>query len=124
MTDDGEEIFESDPTAWPIHYRILRAFDGLSDIETRTSSTQVAYRHGRTFALVSRSGRSAPADVPLVLSLVLRDPLDSARVTEVVKVARDTWMHHLELRSAADVDDEVRAWIVRAWESADRRVGH
>lgn len=117
-----EELFARDPEALRIHERIGEVLGELTDLETRVNASQIAYRHGRTFALVWPPGRYVRSDVPLVLSLVLREPLESARVKETVKVARDAWMHHLEIRSVDEVDDEVRAWIRQAWESADRRV--
>ena len=94
------------------------ALGELIDLETRVSASQIAYRHGRTFAIVWRPGRYVHSDVPLVLSLVLREPLSSTRVKEVVNVARDAWMHHLELRSVDEVDDEVRGWLKKAWDGA------
>lgn len=125
MTEAADDdFFDGDPVAWQIQLRILRAFEDLADIEVRESASQIAYRHGRTFAIIWRPGRYLHSDVPLVLSLVLREPSRSSRFKEVVKVAGDTWMHHLELHTAAEVDDEVRAWIRLAWEGADRRVRH
>lgn len=119
-----DEFFEGDPVAWQIQLRILRAFEDLTDLEVRESASQIAYRHGRTFAIAWRPGRHLHSDVPLVLSLVLQEPLASPRFKEVVKVAGNTWMHHLELRSAAEVDGELRSWIRLAWTGADRRVRH
>ena len=118
------DFFEGDPVAWQIQLRILGAFQDLADIETHESASQIAFRHGRTFAIVWRPGRYLRSGVPRVLSLVMREQLGSPRFKEVVKVAGDTWMHHLELRSAAEVDDEVRGWIRLAWLGADRRVRH
>ncbi|QSR26368.1 hypothetical protein CFH99_12105 [Nocardioides aromaticivorans] len=120
----ADDFFDGDPAAWQIQLRILRAFEDLTDLEVRESASQVAYRHGRTFAIVWRPGSHLHSDVPLVLSLVLREPMGSPRFKEVVKVAGDTWMHHLDLRSAAEVDDELQGWIRLAWAGADRRVRH
>lgn len=123
MTDaEDDDFLRGDPVAWRIQLRILRAFEDLTDLEVRESATQIAYRHGRTFAVVWRPGPRLPSEVPLVLTLVLREPLESRRFKEVVKVAGHTWMHHLELRSPGEVDDELGTWIRLAWEGADRRV--
>jgi len=118
----GGDLFAGDALAQRIHGRILDVLGPLSDVETRVSASQVAYRHGRTFAIVWRPGRYLQSDVPLVLSLVLREPLSSPRVKEAVNVARDAWMHHLELRSPRDVDQELTGWIRTAWDAADRRI--
>ncbi|HWJ08244.1 MAG TPA: DUF5655 domain-containing protein [Nocardioides sp.] len=98
------DFFEGDPVGREIHGRILDALGDLSDLRTKVSASQIAYRHGRTFAIVWRPDRYLPSEVPLVLSLVLPEPLGSPRPKEIVRVARDACMHHLELRSADEVD--------------------
>jgi hypothetical protein len=42
----------------------------------------------------------------------------SPRWKEVVHPAPRTWMHHLELRLPDEVDGEVRAWLVEAYDAA------
>lgn len=121
MTREAEDFCAGDPLALRIHERVVEALDGLDDVETRISASQLAYRRGRIFALVWRPGRYLRSKVPLVLSLGLREPLRSDRFKEVVEVAPGTWMHHLELRAPAEVDDEVGSWIRLAWEEAAAR---
>lgn len=121
MTGSAADFFDGDPTARRIHENLVGELTGVDGVESRTSPSQIAYRLGRTFAIVWRPGRYLRSDVPLVLSLALREPLDSTRFKEVVQVARNSWMHHLELRSAAEVDDEVRGWIRLAREQAQER---
>jgi hypothetical protein len=55
---------------------------------------------------------------PLVLSVALRRRDASSRWKEVVEPAPGRFMHHLELRELADIDDEARAWLAEAWEAA------
>jgi len=59
--------------------------------------------------------RSAP---PLVISLSLRRRDDSPRWKEIVEPYPGRFMHHMELSTAADVDEELRALIAEAWEAA------
>lgn len=117
MTGADEAFFAGDPVACRIHDRLVPEIMAAG-VEARVSRSQVAYRRGRTFALVWRPGRYVRSDVPLVLSLPLRERLDSPRFKQVVQVAPRTWMHHLELRDPDEVDDEVRSWIRLARDQA------
>ena len=123
MTGALEDFFEGDRTALRIHARLLSELTAVGGVEVRVSRSQVAYRRGRTFAIEWRPGRYLRSDVPLVLSLPLRERLDSARFKQVVQVPGGTWMHHLELRAPAEVDDEVRGWIRQARDQAQERRG-
>lgn len=114
---DAASFFAGDPLACRIHERVVA--EVMADgVEARVSRSQIAYRRGRTFALVWRPGRYVRSDVPLVLSLPLRERLDSPRFKQVVQVAAHTWMHHLELRDPDEVDAEVCSWIRLAREQA------
>lgn len=89
--------------------------DGFADVTERASRSQVAFRRRRGFAYLWRPGqylRHPAAEV--VLSLALPERLPSPRFKEVAHPSPSTWMHHLELRSVADVDDEVAGWLRRA----------
>lgn len=52
----------------------------------------------------------------MVLSVATADRIDSTRWKEVVHPG--PWMHHLEVRHASDVDDEVSGWLLRAADEA------
>ena len=73
----------------------------------RATKSQVAFREARGFAYVWWPGRYVRSDVPAVLSIALRSRIDSARFKSVVSPSPGVWMHHLELRSEADLDAEV-----------------
>jgi hypothetical protein len=53
-----------------------------------------------------------------VLSIALPHEVVSDRFKEVVHPSSHVWMHHLELGDAAQVDDEVRAWLQEAYAAA------
>lgn len=55
---------------------------------------------------------------PLVLTLALRRRDPSRRWKQIVEPANGRYTHHLELQSAHDIDDEVRAWLHEAWSQA------
>ncbi len=52
----------------------------------------------------------------LSLSLRRRDP--SPRWKQVVEPYPGRFMHHLELHSAVDLDEEIQAFIAEAWSLA------
>ena len=91
----------------------------LGDFEERTTRSQTAWRRRRPFAAVWRPSQYLRGDVaPLVLTIYLPFRDGSPRWKEVVEPAPGRFTHHLELRSAEDVDGEVLAWLRRAWEAA------
>jgi hypothetical protein len=98
---------------------VLEIVAALGAADVRVTRSQVAYRRRRAFAwtwLPGRWLRSPGAEVVLSVSLPRRD--GSARWREVVNPAPGRWMHHLEIRAAADLDDEVAAWLAEAWTAA------
>ncbi|KRF18222.1 hypothetical protein ASH02_01220 [Nocardioides sp. Soil796] len=110
-----EEVFDGDPVALAIHDEIRRTLLLLDGVRGRVSRSQVGFRRDRAFAMLWCPGRYVASDV---LSVALPRALQSARVKQVVHPSAGTWMNHLELRDVADVDDEVRGWLVEAWAAA------
>ena len=45
----------------------------------------------------------------------------SPRFKEIVEPSEGRFMHHLELFSAEEIDDEVAGWLREAWEYAAGR---
>jgi hypothetical protein len=114
------DLFDGFPAGLAIHDRVASAVDALGEVTSRTSRSQVAFRHGRGFAYVWRPGQYVRSDVPAVLSIALPREVASPRFKEVVHPSPQVWMHHLELHDVSEVDDEVRAWLREAWEHASR----
>lgn len=86
----------------------------------RTTKSQVAFRGARRgFAFLWWPGRYVRSEVPAVLSIALDSRIDSPRFKSVVQPSPGVWMHHLELRSAEELDDEVTGWLRRARNEAD-----
>lgn len=84
--------------------------------EIRVTKSQVAFRRGRAFAWVWIPGRYLRGrHAPLVLTVSLPRRSRSRRWKEIVEPVRGRFTHHMELRSRADVDDEVRGFLRKAW---------
>ncbi len=94
---------------------VRAAVDAAGTSDLRVGRSQVAFRRRVGFAYAWIPGRYVRSDVPLVLSVALRRHDASPRWKEVVEPRPGRFIHHLELREAAEVDDVVRAWIAEAW---------
>jgi len=101
-------------------YRRVRALlEQLGPIEVRVSRSQVAFRRRRGVASLWLPGQyvRAPAS-EVVLSIALGRADGSRRFPEVVRPSRRHRMRHLDLRDAAEIDDEVVGWLREAYDRA------
>jgi hypothetical protein len=114
----GEEFFVSDKKAVSIYRALAQSLVGLEGVEVVPSKSQVAFRARRGFAYAWAPKDYLKSDVPVVVSIALREELRSPRFKEVAHPSPSTWMHHVELRMVKDVDRELVAWIRRAYEEA------
>jgi len=79
----------------------------------------VAFRRRVGFACLWLPGRwlRRPGS-EAVLSIALRRHDPSPWFKEVAHPAERVWMHHLEVRSVEDLDNEVEAWLCEAYQAA------
>lgn len=119
---DLEEFFAGQPLARQIFGALHARITALGGVELRVSKSQVSYRRRRVFALLWLPGRYLrPPAAALVLTLALRRRQPSPRWKEIVEPYPGHFTHHLELRSAEEIDGEVLAWIDEAWAAAAGR---
>lgn len=98
-------------------------FDALNDLVTsigpsviHVTKSQVAFRHHFPFAWAWIPGRYLRGrGAPLVLSVALGRRDNSSRWKEIVEPSPGRFTHHLELYSAAELDEEVRSRLLEAW---------
>ncbi|WP_327189418.1 DUF5655 domain-containing protein [Streptomyces xinghaiensis] len=111
-----EEFFGSDGLGLAVFERVRSLLE--EPVEVRVSKSQVAFRRRRGFAYLWVPGRylRAPA-AEVVLSIVLGRHDPSPRFKEVSHPTSRHWIHHLEVHSLDEIDDEVAGWLV---EAADR----
>jgi hypothetical protein len=92
---------------------------GMGPAVVRLTATQVAFRHRIGFAWLWLPGAwLAHPEAEVVLSLALRHRLDSPRWKQVVEPYPGRWMHHLEVRDLAALDDELAGWVAAAYAAA------
>jgi hypothetical protein len=117
MTLDDFFAGQEDPRL--IFETLRSALDAIGQAEIRVTKSQVAFRRRKAFAWAWMPGRYLRGrHAPLVLTISLRRRDTSTRWKEIVEPAPGRFTHHLELRSATDIDDEVRSWLREAWADA------
>lgn len=114
-----DEFFAGQQTARGIFEVVREAVAAAGPAEIRVTKSQVAFRRRTGFAYTWMPAKYLRrGDVPLVLTIALRRRDSSLRWKQIVEPVPGRFTHHLELRSAAEVDDEVRRWLEEAWEAA------
>lgn len=113
-----EELFTGFPEGLAVYRAVEQAVRSLGDLTTRVTRSQIAFRRRTGFAYVWRPGQYVASSVPAVLSIALPHEVRSARFKEVVHPSTRTWMHHLEVHDAREVDAEVLAWLAEAYAAA------
>lgn len=101
-------------------YRWSQAhIDALGGAELRVATTQVGWARRRGFAFLWRPDQVlGERGAPLVVSLDLASQDPSPRWKQVVEVRPGRSIHHLEVRDERELDDEVAAWLERAYQLA------
>lgn len=114
-------FFAGRPEAAAVFDVLRLIIDELGPATIRVSKSQVAFsRSTRTFAWAWTPGRwLRGTHAPLVLSIAFDHEVASPRWKEVVQPSPGRWMHHLEIWSRDDLDDEVRGWLRDAVAATD-----
>jgi hypothetical protein len=113
-----EEVFSNSPEGLRLCHAVRDAVLTVGPATERTTISQVAFRNRRGFAYVWNPRRYLKTEIPAVLSIALSRRVESSRFKEVVHASPDVWMHHLELVTADDIDEEVTAWLTEAFGAA------
>jgi hypothetical protein len=114
-----EEFFADHDESRQLFEAVLRLAYEIGPASMKVTKSQIAFSHKRAFAWAWMPGKYLRRKVaPLVLSVSFpgRDP--SPRWKQIVEPALGRFMHHLELYSVDDLDDEVKEWLRIAWENA------
>jgi hypothetical protein len=112
-------LFDGGALALDVFRSVRRTLEEIGDVDVRITSTQASFRRRRGFAYVwmPTAWIDAPGDV-VVLSIALDHEVQSPRFAQVLEPAPGRWMHHLEIRTVDEVDDEVTGWLADAWTGA------
>jgi hypothetical protein len=115
-----DELLAGFDDSRPLYEAVDALALSLGDVRSRITRTQVAYRRRRTFALfwIPARHRGRGPGIPVVLSIVRDHQMASSRFKETLAISPGRWLHHLELRDVAELDDEVHEWLLAAADEA------
>ena len=115
-----EQYFQGrDPLARELFDAVRAAVRAIGEAEVRVTTSQIAFRRARSFAWTWLPGQYLSGAVaPLVLTIDL-DRFDTSPCwKEVMEPTLNHFMHHLELRTPADLDAGVLDCLREAWAKA------
>ena len=107
-----DEFFIGYEASRPLFDAVREVIDSIDTCELRVTKSQIAFRRCKAFAWAWIPAKYMCGNtVPLVLTISLPDRNPSPRWKEIVEPYPGRYIHHLELLTVADIDDEVRAWL-------------
>lgn len=116
------EFFKGRADSRRIHLAIAEVVGQFGEVGEKVSKSHVAFRRGRAFAWTWIPGQYLSGErPPLVLSMRLPRRDGSDRWKEVVEPRHGQFMHHVELSSEGEVDDQIAEWLREAWTDAGPR---
>ncbi len=114
-----DEFFAGYEASRPLFEALRETIEEFGPAEIRVTKSQVAFYRKKAFAWAWIPDRHLHGKhAPLVLTLGFHYRDSSPRWKEIVEPYPGRFTHHLELYSAADIDDEVCSWLHTAWEAA------
>jgi hypothetical protein len=111
-----EQFFEGDEAGMRLFEAVRQAVDACGPSDINVSKSQIAFRRKKGFAWAWRPGmylRGKRPPLVLTIGLHRRDP--SPRWKQVVEPYPGRFIHHLELYSERDLDEEMQAVLAEAW---------
>lgn len=118
VSQEVESFFGGSPEGLQLYRAVESLVSQIGEAGVRVTKSQVAFRRRKGFAYLWRPGQYVTNDVPAVLSIPLPRAVRSDRFKSVAHPSQKVWMHHIELRDPAQVDDEVGGWLTEAYEHA------
>jgi hypothetical protein len=105
----GRAVFEA----------VQETLSSFGDVTVSTTRSQIAFKRRRGFAYIWLPGMYlARPQAEVVVSIALDRAVATPRFKEIAHPSDGIWQHHLEVRSVAEVDDEVRNWLRAAYDCA------
>jgi len=112
-----EKMFAAKPNLRPIYDRLLALGTKLGkDVTVTPCSTIVPLRRRFVFAQIKPTTKTR-IDLGLALGAIKAQADQAARLVDTGGYAKkDRITHRIELTSVADIDDEVKRWMKKAYE--------
>jgi len=115
-----DEFFTGQADSRQLFDALLSLIHTIGPAEIRVTKSQVAFWRQRAFAWAWMPGKFLQSrTAPLVLTIALRRLDPSPRWKQIVEPRPGRFTHHLELYSRVEIDNEVHAWLLEAWQAAE-----
>jgi predicted transport protein len=112
------EYLEHNPAALELLEHLRHAVKSLGPTQEMVTKSQVAFKAEKAFAWAWAPEQYLGRGAPLVLTVNLPFRDESSRWKEIVEPSPGRFTHHLELKSTADIDDQVHRWLQIARQQA------
>lgn len=113
------EYVEGNPDSLEILEELRRSVKTLGTTQESATTSQIAFKSKKAFAWAWAPGQYLGRGAPLVLTVSLPFRDESSRWKEIVEPHPGRFIHHVELNSTADIDDEVVRWLEAARQHTD-----
>ena len=111
-----DEFFSGESLARQLFDSVYNILITYGPVEIRPTKSQISFRRRKAFAWVWMPGKYLHGKVAsLVLSLAFKRMDASPRWKEIYEPTPRQFMHHLELYSVGEVDEQVCNWLREAW---------
>ena len=117
MSNETMLFFDSVPACLSLYEAFEAAvLNRFPDASVRTQKTQISFYGPGLFACVSLPRRKirGAADAHIIVTFGLAYRLDSPRIGQAVQPAPGRWTHHVILRRAEEIDEELLGWIAES----------
>jgi hypothetical protein len=115
-----DEFFDGYDQSRRLFDTLLRMIGELGPVQLNVTKSQVAFRRRKAFAWTWVPGKYLRGKfAPLVVTISLPGKDTSPRWKEIVEPYPGRFIHHLELYSVEDLDEEVRGWLLAACQAAN-----
>ena len=118
-----EGFFEGRHESLCLFHHVQKYIETLGPVKIEVMKTQVSFSAGRKFVwiwLPQMWVRRPNTSITLTLNLPYR--VEHPRIEQVVEPRAGSWTHHVVIEKEADLDGDVRGWLVEAYTFAKSRV--
>jgi len=113
------EFFIGFPESRNLFDTLMGKISDIGSFDLKVTKSQIALYRSRPFAWVWIPEKHLKRKAaPLVLSIVFPERDPSPRWKEIVEPSKGKFMHHLEIFSPQEIDEQVMLWLGRAWTDA------
>lgn len=125
MNTDVLLFFDTHMDALPLYEALeARILNEIEAVRIKVQKSQISFYNKHLFACVSfarvRKKKDCPANY-IVVTIGLNHRLESPRIEIATEPYPNRWTHHLLISDAAEIDDELMAWIREAAAFSDRK---